>query len=163
MRVCLVAEEEVEITQHELPNRIRKRQKRGSTKQGRKKKRNLGQAYETKEGRKVPEKKFSNINCNCRLKCIDKISEVTRRSSFETFWNLGSFSCQNAFLCGLIKQMSLQHRRPRDGSRLPKSTSNQFYIQVDGMQKIFPSNIPNIRWADDQSCKKVENGRATRI
>lgn len=124
--------EEVEKTQDESPKRSRKRQKHESKKQERKKKRNSGMAYKTKEGKEVSKKKFSNANCNCRLKCVEKISEESRRNAFETFWKLGSFSCQNIFLCGLIKQMSPKLRRPKDGSRLQKSTSNQFYIQVDG-------------------------------
>jgi len=99
-----------------------------SKKEKRKISRNLGQAYETKLGKVVEGKQFKNTNCNCKKKCPDKVEIESRRSAFENFWKMGSFSAQNAFICGLIKQETPACRRPRAGDKGPKSSTNHYNL-----------------------------------
>lgn len=107
----------------ELVKRTRKRQKRESKRADRKKKRNSGLSYQTKKGKTVLQKTFTNNPCSCKKGCSTKIDAETRKHAFSVFWKLGSFKLQNAYLCGLVKQELPRFRRPRDGSRQEKSSS----------------------------------------
>uniref|UniRef100_A0A6P7GRT0 Uncharacterized protein LOC114345931 n=1 Tax=Diabrotica virgifera virgifera TaxID=50390 RepID=A0A6P7GRT0_DIAVI len=119
--------------QEEPPKRTRKRQRRESKRQIRKKQRNSGSSYKTEKGKTVLAKLFRNTPCLCKKKCDNNIDEEARKHAFSVFWKLGSFKLQNAYLCGLVKQEIPKCRRPRDGSRPNKSSSNHFYIHnVDG-------------------------------
>lgn len=108
--------------------RTRKRQRGESKKAERKRKRNSGLTYSTNKGKQIPRKVFCNSNCLCKQKCFEKIEEQSRKHSFDSFWKLSSFTSQNAYLCGLVKQEVPKYRRPRGGTRKPKTTSNVYYI-----------------------------------
>lgn len=119
----------------EKPKRFRKRKRNESKKEERKRKRNSGQTYTTAKGKRVVGKTFRNLNCNCKKKCYDKISEVSRQKTFTSFWNLDSFTAQNAFIFGLIKQVTPERHRPREGDhqRPAKTKTNKYFIiQSDG-------------------------------
>lgn len=112
------------------PPRFRKRQSFGSKAELRKKARNLGKSYVTGKNKKVNEKIFSNEDCRCRKNCFQKISEASRKNLFDKFWEIGSFSGQNIYMCGLVTQNPPEVRRPRDFSRKQKSTSNYYRLQL---------------------------------
>lgn len=80
----------------------------------------------------MPGKTFSNNNCLCNKKCIEKIACEERKKAFESFWKLKSFTAQNVFLCGLIKQKKPEVKRPRDQSRFGKTVSNKYFIHRQG-------------------------------
>lgn len=44
---------------------------------------------------------------------------------------MGNFSIQNAYLCGLVKRMTVAQRRSRNGSRGMKGCTNKFYLNID--------------------------------
>lgn len=112
---------------------FRKRAKGMGKKEQRKKRRNLGECYKTAKGKEVEAKTFRNINCNCKNKCLEKVSIEARQNAFNMFWKIGTFSTQNAFLCGLVKQQEPDRRRPRGGTKVAKSTTNHFHvILLDG-------------------------------
>ncbi|XP_063218744.1 uncharacterized protein LOC134529006 [Bacillus rossius redtenbacheri] len=143
--------------------RTRKRKCYLSKKEYRRKKRNSGKAYRTLKGKKVSEKIFSNLNCHCRMKCFDKVDEEDRKKTFENFWNIGVFSCQNAFLCGLIKQEKPKVRRPRDNSRQAKIAINQYYIPIGGnsvkvCKKYFLDTFQISDGRMTRAMKKVQTG-----
>lgn len=107
--------------------RTRKRKKHLSKKEERKRKRNTGESYKTAKGRQIPAKSFQNKDCNCNKKCLEKVPVECRQNAFENFWKIGSFSAQNAFLCGLIQQKEPERHRPRgNGIRPPKTSINCF-------------------------------------
>lgn len=117
----------------EPKKRFRKRARGIGKRQERKERRNLGKSYKTAKGKTVVSKTFQNHNCNCNNKCLEKVSIDSRESAFNSFWKIGTFSAQNAFLCGLIKQQVPVRHRPRCNSRSQKSTTNIFnVILIDG-------------------------------
>ncbi|XP_066906194.1 FK506-binding protein 5 isoform X4 [Halyomorpha halys] len=123
---------EIEETESDA-KQCRKRNRAESKKEERKRLRNVGKSYVTEKGKFVEEKKFSNPNCNCRKKCFEKISEDTRKNTFDSFWKTGSFTVQNEFLCSLIKLEEPKRHRPKGGARAAKSTTKYYYVtQSDG-------------------------------
>lgn len=93
----------------------------------------------------------------CKKNCNNQVDEETRKHAFSTFWKLGSFELQNAYLCGIVKQEVPKFRRPRDGSRPEgKSSTNTFYLH-------------NLQGNSVKVCRKyfvdtfqISNGRLTR-
>lgn len=110
----------------------------------RKKKRNCGEEYISSSKKLVPAKQFSNADCKCKNKCLNKVAEDQRRKAFENFWKIGNFSTQNAFLCGVVKQNSPQVHRPRTGTRPAKSATNRFFVTSIQVCKHFFLNTYNI-------------------
>lgn len=96
----------------------------------RKKLRNSGQEYINVAKKVVLKKQFTNVNCNCRNKCHDKISEESRRNAFLNFWKMGNFSTQNAFLCGIIKQHQPKIHRPRSGVKGARASIYIYFINT---------------------------------
>lgn len=121
----------------------------------RKRLRNSGQEYVNVANKVVLKKQFTNVNCNCRNKCYDKISEESRRNAFSNFWKMGNFSTQNAFLCGIIKQHRPKVHRPRSGVKGIRASTYTYFI--------------NTAEVSHQVCKqyfidtyKISNGRLIR-
>lgn len=94
-----------------------------------KKLRNSGKAYKNRKGNVVSGKEFKNINCNCPKKCCTLINEEERKIMFDNFWNMGNYSRQNAFLCGLIHQTEVHQRRPRNQTRPGKRVTYLYHLQ----------------------------------
>lgn len=94
----------------------------------RRNRRNLGEEYVGVSGKRVLAKVFSNANCNCKKRCYEKITELERRKAFEQFWKMGAFSAQNAFICGLVKQVGIKRSRPRNEVRNPKTKTNAYFV-----------------------------------
>ncbi|CAG5025172.1 unnamed protein product [Parnassius apollo] len=63
--------------------------------------RNSGKAYQSmsKSKLQVPERKVS-LPCGekCRLKCKDKINEISRQQLFDAFWGIGNLERQREFI-----------------------------------------------------------------
>jgi len=97
-----------------------------------KKLRNSGAEYINRSNNIVPKKKFENKDCGCQKKCKDVIDEDIRKNHFDNFWKMGSFETQNAYLCGCVQSMPIKRRRPRDGSRCMKSSSNVYCLSNVG-------------------------------
>lgn len=112
------------------PFKPRKRQKNESRREKAKRLRNTGESYVNVKGTIVPSKSFSNLDCGCHKQCIRLVTEDVRRAQFESFLKIGDFGKQNAYLCGLIHQASIQCRRPRSGSKGERKATNLFHIQT---------------------------------
>lgn len=110
--------------------RTRKRKKNGSLRAKLTCKRNHGEAYMTKNGKKIEAKVFIDEPCKCRRICSSKISCEERKHIFKSFWKMGNFKSQNAFICGLIQQSNPKSRRPRDASRMAKCSTNSFFLNI---------------------------------
>ena len=67
----------------------------------RKKKRNLGLAYIEVTGEMVGERKLGS-NCACQSECMDAIGEEECAKICSSFWALGYYSVQNAYLAGFF-------------------------------------------------------------
>lgn len=126
----------------------------------------MGESYVTAKGKVVEAKTFKNNNCNCNRKCHEKITLESRKNAFHTFWEIGSFSTQNSFLCGLVKQQAPERRRPRQGGQLPRSVVNHFHvIQTDGTsirvcKKYFLDTYQVSDGRITRSLKKVKSGES---
>lgn len=111
------------------PFKPKKRQKKESRREMAKRLRNSGQSYINVKGNVIPGKVFVNVDCGCPKKCQELLTEEERRRQYELFMKMDTFGKQNAYLCGLIHQASIQQRRPRDGSKGNKSVTNLYNIQ----------------------------------
>ena len=92
--------------------------------------RNSGKQYVTKKGKVCEGKVFSNIPCNCRMKCNNKISSDERKSMFESFWNMAEFGKQNSYICGLVQRNEVKRRRPRKEGSSQRKGSNKCYLKT---------------------------------
>lgn len=110
------------------PFKPRKRQRKESQRALAKRLRNSGQSYINVKGNVVPGKMFNNDDCGCPKKCLELITEDERRQQYEIFIKMCDFGKQNAYLCGLIHQAPIQQRRPRDGSKGSKKSTNLYYV-----------------------------------
>lgn len=70
----------------------------------RKRLKNLGQEYCTKDGKIMP-KKTLKPPCTCRFKCYEKINDTQRRIVFENFWQLGDRQKQWSYLVKYVKKV----------------------------------------------------------
>lgn len=95
-----------------------------------KKARNSGKLYINRSGNNVNPKIFQNIDCECRKKCHGKINIEQRRAFHESFWEIGDFGRQNAFLCGLVQCKSVERHRPRTEEQSPRGLVNLFYLNT---------------------------------
>lgn len=112
----------------------RKRARTGSAQSVRKLKRNCGEAYKTKNGKTVPEKKFDpDFDCKCKNKCAALLSAEEKQQLSKNFWKMGDFKRQNTYLCGLLVFNPVAHRRPRntDNRRPPKSKTIRYFLQTE--------------------------------
>lgn len=64
--------------------------------------RNEGKSYTDRKGTIHPAKRLKEYNHNCRYKCSINIPEEKRKSIFDSYWKLGSWDLQTAFLCSCI-------------------------------------------------------------
>lgn len=123
---------------NDVPNNNRGKQVRGKKGQRkeyevniRKRKRNGGESYLTKAGKIVPAKIFTNVNCQCPRKCIDKITENSRKTLFEKFWSMADFNLQNSYLNGLCTSQSVKRRRPSNGNGKQKGHIYTYHLEID--------------------------------
>lgn len=68
------------------------------------------------------EQKTLGQKCNCSKKCFDKIGDGCE-VIFAAFYKLSTKDLQDSYLYGLMKMMSIERHRPRDGSRQSKAAS----------------------------------------
>lgn len=94
-------------------------------------KRNYGEAYTTKNGKKIEAKVFIDEPCKYRKICSSKnISCKERIHIFKSFWKMGNFKSQNAFICSFIQQSYPKSRRPRGASRMAKCSTISFFLNI---------------------------------
>ncbi|CAH1100476.1 unnamed protein product [Psylliodes chrysocephalus] len=70
------------------------------------------QEYVNYKGNVVPAKSVGDL-CNCKLKCLEKITNEQQLEAFERFYNLATKDEQDLYLQGLVHVSSIKTRRPR--------------------------------------------------
>lgn len=93
----------------------------------RKVKRVKGKSYTNTTGLLVPEKKIGE-NCNCKLKCFDKIGEEGCNQIFANFYSILSKDLHDAYLYGLIRRRLVARKRPRSGDGQEKMSSFSYVV-----------------------------------
>ncbi|XP_061624867.1 uncharacterized protein LOC133475673 isoform X1 [Phyllopteryx taeniolatus] len=90
--------------------------------------RNKGKAYVNTRGIAVPGKNLVALPRHlCRHRCAERVTEEERRMIFRNFWDLGHFDLQNAFICGSVKLVGVQRRRPQRRRRDAGEAKNRSY------------------------------------
>lgn len=122
-----------------IPRKSRKRIRNPEAKKRSKakKSRNCGEPYIDYKGRQIEGKNFFNTICNCKLKCNNSIIEDERKTLFDNFNSIGDYGKQNAYLCGLVHEVPVLTRRPRDNTRGERSCSSN--ITLKNPEKLFKS------------------------
>lgn len=85
----------------------------------RKRKRNIGEEYITKNGKKVNAKKLKELSA-CRMKCQFRFDEDIRRKVFLEFWNCGSYNKRVQYVAGLVSMDSPIHIRSKKDTPIDK-------------------------------------------
>lgn len=123
---------------------------------------NEGKSYTSSRGKFVLEKTCSvDFDCKCPRKCPQNLSSpLVLEQFFYSFWNLGDYSKQNAFLRGLIKTSNTVWSRPRDGSGSAKTTVFHYFIRDNSEDiracKKFFLGILKISWGRLYRCVTKE-------
>lgn len=92
------------ITPAQSKPRKRVRQPNKWKKNVRKEKRSRGEEYINVKGVLVPPKQIdATCECNCQLKCHEKILPSQRLNLFNSFYALGNYNLQSSYLFSLIK------------------------------------------------------------
>ena len=61
---------------------------------------------------------MNDTPCGCKQKCFEKIGDVQRKKLFDSFWGVGNFDVQNAYLVGCVKITEVRRRySSRNNSR----------------------------------------------
>lgn len=86
--------------------------------------------YEVMKNIRLQSHEFG-VFCNCkRLKCMEKVSENSRRDILNHFNGLGSHNEQNSYLCSLISLANVQRRRPRAPECFAKYHDSSYMYRV---------------------------------
>lgn len=99
------------------PKKGRKRKYEDQNSSIRKKKANTNQDYFSAKGKKVCAKEFNSSDCNCPLKCTEKIGIEQRKKEFDKFWNSGSYEARCALLQGSITETKTRRSYVRNSKR----------------------------------------------
>ena len=64
----------------------------------------------------------------CRLKCAAKLTNEQLQKIFEGFWALETWSHQNSYICGLVKQRNVARRYSEKGRESRRTYTRDFYL-----------------------------------
>ncbi|XP_072391070.1 uncharacterized protein [Diabrotica undecimpunctata] len=100
----------------------------------RKKNRNSGKSYVTKNGKIIPERPFQPLPL-CRAKCKTKITESQLKAIFSEYWSLGSYDKRAAYIASLFTIHDKKSQRPRtddpDKEKFRLKTY-KYFLRIDG-------------------------------
>ncbi|CAG5004600.1 unnamed protein product [Parnassius apollo] len=95
--------------------------------------RNSGKAYQSmlKSKLQVPERKVG-LHCGekCRLKCKDKINEISRQQLFDAFWGLSNLERQREFIVRHSQKIKPKYRY--SSTQDFRALNTAFYFEVAG-------------------------------
>ncbi|CAH2102382.1 unnamed protein product [Euphydryas editha] len=94
--------------------------------------RNSGKAYlsQSKSKKQVPERKVGPpCGEKCRLKCKDKIDEVSRQQIFDAYWGLGNLERQREFVVRHSQQIKPKYRY--SSTQNFRALNTAFYFEVN--------------------------------
>jgi hypothetical protein len=115
-----------------VATQLTKRKRMGEwKKQERKRLRNTGLPYKQTTGETSAGKPFKNIDCHCPLKCTDRLKVETRKQLHSSFWSLGSWAAQTAFIVGHV--MSSEKKKSY-GTSDRRKFSRQYYLSQNGIK-----------------------------
>ena len=97
------------------------------------KKRNLGEEYNSYSTGKLIPKRSMGDPCGCtRLKCFENICENNRQKIFSEFWSTGSHLIQTSFIQNHVQQNKPKHHRTADLAKQRKCSRTYFLKSSDG-------------------------------
>lgn len=105
-----------------------------SAKAKRKEKRNKGLAYITETGKEVEERKLGD-NCTCRSKCMEVIGKTECARIFSSFWALGDYSVQNAYLADLIDVCEVKCKTKHVEGNSGRKITMKYRVNVNEFDK----------------------------
>nr|XP_045622878.1 uncharacterized protein LOC123773313 isoform X1 [Procambarus clarkii]XP_045622879.1 uncharacterized protein LOC123773313 isoform X1 [Procambarus clarkii] len=121
------------------------------TKNLRKRKKNLGWAYTSQNGKDIKAKIYKPILQCCSFKCFQNFSSDCQKHIFSKFWNMGDWNKQTKFLWDYINIEKAARQKANSASR--RVHTRQFYL-------------PNLQSDKSKVCKKmflavlqISNGR----
>lgn len=121
------------------PDKIPKKRKKNEQnwkKKTRQRLRNSGQAYNSVNGKEMPEKVFKNIPCQCKQKCDEKFETDERKRIFESFWKLGDYSKQNVYIRSSVLSHRVQRKRAKNGNGNEKHVSYNYILREGDKSEI---------------------------
>lgn len=89
-----------------------------------KKLKNSGKSYTDWRGNDRPERKLKDPCRNCRLKCVEKISEELRYSVFKAFWDLEDINRQRDYIAKYVNVDKKARNRRRKIENLEQLDEN---------------------------------------
>lgn len=104
--------------------------------QSRKRKRNLGEEYETALGKKVRSRALQPLPA-CRNKCREKISLENRKSIHSEYWALGDHNKRVSFIADMVdtKPTATTRKREVDEDKQKNRTvTHTFFLKVNGQR-----------------------------
>lgn len=93
------------------------------------------------------------------------VSEEERKLVFDNFQKMGSYTRQNAFLCGLLHQVEVNQRRPQNHTRQSKKFIHLYYLHkanetIRVCKQFFLGTFCVSDRRVCRSLKKVEQGKS---
>lgn len=118
-----------EFPNNEERGRKRIRKEENWQRNQRKMRKNQGKPYTSSRNKCVPAVTFGPTDCQCSRKSPDKFSSPNiLKKCFDSFWELGDYSKQNALLRGLVHKSLPGKARPRLGTGHAKTTVYSYFI-----------------------------------
>jgi hypothetical protein len=126
--VMIGCEEQTACSVQELINKKRKRSDPSLWRKSlAKSKRNNGQEYSSRSGKTIPAVQFKDFDCQCPLKCSEKLSDDEKQNMFTLYWQ-SSREAKLAFLCGHVKQNPVKSRYGAKPDESRRQKTRLFYL-----------------------------------
>lgn len=130
--------EEDEFTQTKGKGKKRVRNEKNWKKNKRKKNRLSGKKYLNTKN-KIVDNKSLKPPCpiTCKLKCNQRFNNEQRMQIHSEFWSEDrSWDLKRQFIFSCIKTKPIVRKRPRNGSRKPKTGNNSYTFVIDNKEEI---------------------------
>lgn len=118
-------------TKETIKRASQKRKRNFSKRKEKQIKRNTGEENVSRTGNTV-HKKHVGADCQCALKCFEKVGEDNVKQTFEMFWEIGDFSTQNAYLFGAMKVSTVARCWKTTSETSRRNVSVVYYIKSNG-------------------------------
>lgn len=86
-----------------------------------------GEEYKNWANKKIL-KRAIGPNCECRMKCFTKITDMDKQNIFKQFYDIGNKNRQDIYLGGLMTVLNIQRKRPTTGEGRAKTSSFQYKV-----------------------------------
>nr|CAD7199986.1 unnamed protein product [Timema douglasi] len=90
-----------------------------------------GESHISVKGELVLPKRIGS-DCNCKLKCYQKVDENTRQRLFKGYYSLKTYDEQNAYLFGLIKKQDVKRKKNLESDR--RTCTYKYHVRDQGKE-----------------------------